>query len=218
MIDAYPDTLAFIDIHDGDGYEVPWGTWRDGFYQAGWTPFSCHDGLIDAWPINTYEAKFLARQAIPTDVTIDVVVFGGGTTRDVKATVCIEPSGAGKTMDVFMAQAVDHYGPVNFDRNMVRDGSNGVEITLAAGECAVVWETIPLDAVSQASPENLKFFVWAQDTVLVYDPQVQYINGTWYGAWFGEVYQGGKALAPFEGVFVDGFESGDTLVWSSTSP
>ena len=35
------------------------------------------------------------------------------------------------------------------------------EITLAAGECAVVWETIPLDAVSQASPENLKFFVWA---------------------------------------------------------
>jgi hypothetical protein len=55
MIDSYPDTLALIEIHDGDSYEVPWGTMRDGVYQAAWTPFSCHDGLEDAWPITTYE-------------------------------------------------------------------------------------------------------------------------------------------------------------------
>lgn len=218
MIDSYPDTLALIAIHDGDSYEVPWGTARDAFYQAAWTPFACWDGLEDAWPINTYEAKFLARQAVPTDVTIDMTVFGGGATRDVKAMVCIEPGGVGKTMDIWMAQVLDHYGPVNFDRNMVRNGSNGVEVTLAPNECALVSESFVLDSVSQASPDTVKFFAWAQDTDLVYDPQVQYISGTWYGAWFGEVYQGAKAVAPFEGVFVDGFESGNTLGWSSTSP
>lgn len=218
MIDTYPDTLAFIAVHDGDGYEVPWGTARDAFYGAAWTPFSCQDGLEDTWPINTYESKFLARQAIPTDVTIDLEVFGAGDLWDVNATVCVEPGGAGKTMDVFMAQVVDHYGPVNFDRNMVQDGSSGVEITLAADECTVVTESFVLNSVSVASPDTVKFMVWAQDPNLVYNPQVQYINGTWYGAWFGEIYQGAKALAPFAGVAEDGFESGNTLGWSSTVP
>ncbi|MCU0305237.1 MAG: hypothetical protein MUC56_14390 [Thermoanaerobaculales bacterium] len=218
MIDAYPNTLAFIAIHDGDSYEVPWGTMRDGVYQAAWTPFDCQDGLYDAWPITSYESKFLARQAIPTDVTIDLEVFGAGTDWNVSAVVCIEPGGTGKTMKVWMAQVLDHYGPANFDRNMVRSGTNGVEITLAPSECTTVTESLTLDSVSQASPDTVKFFAWAQDTVFVYNPQVQYINGTWYGAWFGEIYQGAKALAPFEGAFRDGFEDGTTSAWGSVSP
>ena len=218
MIDDYPDSLAFITIHDGDSYEVPWGTARDAFYGAAWTPFSCHDGLEDGWPINTYETKFLARQAIPTDVTIDMMVFGSGANFDVSATVCIEPTGTGKDLKIWMAQVVDHYGPINFDRNMVQDGSAGQEITLAAGECAVVSESFVLNSVSQASPDTVKFFAWAQNPTLVYDPQVVYIAPNWYGAWFGEVYQGGKATAPFEGIFTDGFESGQTLAWTSTTP
>ena len=218
MIDDYPDTLALISIHDGDAYEVPWGTARDAFYQAAWTPFANWDGLEDAWPINTYESKFIARQAVPTDVTIDMEVFGPAAMWEVRATVCIEPGGTGKTMKVFMAQVLDHYGPTNFDRNMVQDGSAGVEITVAPGECMLVTENFVLNSVSQASPDNVKCFAWAQDPVLVYNPQVQYIPPNWYGAWFGEVYQGGKALAPFQGVFVDGFESGDTLGWSVVTP
>jgi hypothetical protein len=218
MIDTYPDTLALIEIHDGDAYEVPWGTMRDGVYQAAWTPFSCHDGLEDAWPIDTYEAKFLARQVVPTDVTIDMAVFGAGATRDVSALVCIEAGGIGKTMAVWMAQVLDHYGPENFDRNMVRNGSDGVEITLGPGECVVVTETITLDSVSQASPDNVKFFAWAQDTDYVYDPKVQNIGGTWYGAWFGEIYQGAQAAAPFAGVFTDGFEGGTADAWTVVVP
>ena len=218
MIDTYPDTLDLIEIHDGDAFEVPWGTMRDGVYQAAWTPFSCHDGLIDAWPINTYEAKFLARQAIPTDVTIDMVVFGSGGVRDVSATVCIEPTGVGKDLEIWMAQVLDHYGPVNFDRNMVRDGSDGVEITLAPGECAVVNESFVLDSVSLADPDNIKYFAWAQDPVYVYDPEVQYIGGTWYGAWFAEIYQGAKAVAPFAGVFTSDFEDGTTHGWTLVQP
>jgi hypothetical protein len=218
MIDRYPDTLAFIAIHDGDSYEVPWGTARDSFYQAAWTPFSCHDGLEDAWPISTYESKFVARQAIPTDVTIGLDVFQSGSAVDVLASVCVEPGGVGKTMDVFMAQVVDHYGPANFDRNMVRSGTSGVEVTVAAGACVGVTDSITLDSVSQAQPDDIKIIVWAQDTDLVYDPQVQYISGTWYGAYFGEVYQGAKATTPFSGIFRDGFESDNTNAWSYTTP
>jgi hypothetical protein len=218
MIDTYPDTLAFIAINKNDSFQVPWGTMRDNVYDAAWTPFSCHDGLEDAWPISTYETKFLARQAIPTDVTVDVMVFGGGASRTVMATVCIEAGGAGKSMDVWMAQVLDHYGIVNFDRNMVRDGSDGVEITLAPGECSTVTESFVLDAQSQASPDNVKYFAWAQDTNWVYDPEVQYISGQWYGAWFAEVFQGGKALAPFDGILYDDFEDGTTSAWSAVIP
>lgn len=218
MIDNYPDTLALIAIHDGDAYEVPWGTARDAFYQAAWTPFACWDGQQDAWPVNSYEAKFISRQAVPTDVTIDMEVFGSGAMRDVLATVCIEPGGIGRTMMIYMAQVLDHYGPANFDRNMVQTGSSGAEITVAPGECRSVTESFALNSVSQGSPENLKFFAWAQNPLLIFDPQVQYINNQWYGAWFGEVYQGGKALPPFNGLLVDGFESGDTSKWGTVTP
>jgi len=217
MIDTYPDTIAIIEIHDGDAYEVPWGTARDAFYQASWTPCSMQDGLYDGFPPSTYESKFQTRQAVPTDVTIDMAVFGGGVAWNVSATVCIEPTGDGKIMDVWIAQAVDHYGPVNFDRNKVQDGSDGVEISLAAGECAVITEPFVLNSVSATSPENVKFFAWAQDTELVW-AQVMVYGGTPYYAYTAEIYQGGKALAPFEGVFVDGFEFGDTLGWSVVTP
>lgn len=214
MIDAHPDNLALMEIHDGDSYEVPWGTTRDAYYQAGWTPFACWDGLQDAWPINTYESKFLARQAIPTDVTIDVLVFGPADTWSVHATVCVEAGGTGKDMNVWMAQLLDHYGPVNFDRNKVQDGSTATLVSLGPGECTTVVESFTLNALSQASPDDVKFFVWAQDPVKVYDPEVQNIGGTWYGAYFAEVYQAGKALAPFKGVLVNGFETGDFSGWT----
>lgn len=220
MIDTYPDDLSVIEIHVGstDPYVVPWGVARDNnFYQSSWTPCSMQDGLIDGFPPSTYESKFLTRQAVPTDVTIDMAVFGGGVAWNVRATVCIEPTGNGKIMDVWMAQVVDHYGPTYFNRNKVQDGSAGVEISLAAGECATVTEPFVLNSVSAASPENVKFFAWAQDTVLVWS-QVMVYSGNPYYANTAEIYQGGKALAPFAGVFVDGFETEDTLRWSSVTP
>jgi hypothetical protein len=188
---------------------------RANLYEVYWIPHSVHDGLYDAGSWTTYEAKFLARQAVPTDVTVDMMVMGAGDTWNVSALVCIEPGGSGKTMKVWMAQVVDHYGPVNFERNMVRNGSNGVEITLAPTECATVTESFVLDSVSLASPENVKFFAWAQDPVFVWAP---YPSPPPAGYSWAEIYQGGKALAPFEGVFVDGFESGDALGWSVVTP
>lgn len=218
MIDAHPDTLALFEMHKTDGYQVPWGdSRRTSHYGVGWTPCSIHDGLYDAFPYTQYDTKFQTRQAVPTDVTIDMTVFGGGDTWDVSATICIEPTGTGKTMDVWMVQAIDHYGPANFDRNKVQEGSSGDEITLAAGECITVTNSFTLTGPSLADPDNVKFFSWAQDTEKVWGELMNW-GGDSFEGYISEIYQGAKALAPFEGVFVDGFEAGDTAAWSSVIP
>jgi len=121
-------------------------------------------------------------------------------------------------MMIWMAQLLDHYGPTDFDRNKVQNGSSGAEITLAPGQCTTVYETIELNSASQAAPDKLKFVVWAQNPTLIWNPQVQYIPPNWYGANFGEIYQGGNALPPFDGIFVDGFDNGETSAWSSAVP
>jgi hypothetical protein len=187
---------------------------RAGLYSLQYIPHSVQDGLYKADPYTTYESKFLARQVVTTDVTVDMTVMGAGDTWNVSAFVCIEAGGTGKTMNIWMARVLDHYGPANFERNMVRDGSDATEITLAPAECATVNKSfLILDSPSQSSPENVKFFAWAQDPTYVWDPTSPPV-----GAAFAEVYQASKALAPFEGVFVDGFETGDESNWSVVTP
>jgi hypothetical protein len=215
MITNHPDTLGAIYIHVSDSYSTPFGNLRDSLYGATWVPSNVQDGLTDGWPIGSYESKFLARQAVPTDVTIDMTVFGAGDIFDVKATVCIEPGGTGKIMDVWIAQVLDNYGPAAYERNIAQDGNNGVEVSLAAGECTTVSHSILLNAASAAQPDDVKFFAWAQDSVWVWDPN--FLPGVG-GANTAEIYQGSKALPPFEGIFTDGFESGDTLAWTAAVP
>jgi len=187
---------------------------RAGLYSFSYIPHSVHDGLYKADPYTTYESKFLTRQAVTTDVTVEMTVMGAGDAWSVSALVCIEPGGAGKTMKIWMARVLDHYGPANFERNMVRDGSDATEIALAPAECATVTKSfVILDVPSQSSPENVKFIAWAQDPTYVWDP-----NSPPVGAAFAEIYQASKALAPFAGVFIDGFEAGDTMRWSSATP
>lgn len=205
-------------IYTAAPYAVPWGTARKAMYQFGYVPQHTQDGLKDGWPIANYESNFLTRRDVPTDVTIDVMVFGAGADYDVYATVCIEPTGTGKTMDVWMAQVADHYGPVNHDRNMVQDGSYGAEITLAPGECTTVVESFVLNAASLGTPDTVKFMVWTQDTNWVFEPEYFNNSGTWLSAYVAEIYQAAKALRPFEGVFVDNYEDGTTDAWSVVMP
>lgn len=217
MIDSYPDTLAAIETHlsGSDPYTVPWGNMRAMLYNFQYIPHSIHDGLYKADPYTTYESKFLARQAVATDVTVDLAVFGAGDTWRVTANVCIESGGTGKTMKIWVAQVLDHFQlpPQAPTRNALRNGSAGVEITLAPDECADVTEVLVLDAYSLASPENVKFFAWAQNPTFTWDPTSPPV-----GASFAEIYQGAKALAPFAGVMRDDFEDGTTAAWELTVP
>ena len=190
---------------------------RANLYDVYYIPHSVHDGLYDADPYQTYESKFLTRQAVPTDVTIDMSVFGSGDTWNVNLQVCIEAGGVGKTMKIWVAQLLDHYTipPEDPTRNALRTGNAGVEITLAADECVELTEIFVLDTPSLSSPDDVKFFAWAQDPIFVWVPGPPTPPG---GYSWAEVYQADKALAPFEGVFVDDFEAGDTLRWSLVTP
>lgn len=190
---------------------------RANLYGVYWIPWSVQDGLYDANPYPTYESQFLTRQAVATNVTIDMAVVGSGDTWDVNVQVCIEAGGVGKTMKVWVAQTLDHYvvPPEDPSRNVLQTGNTGVEVTLAADECVQLTETFVLDPPSVASPENVKFFVWAQDPTFVWSPNPTPPPNGYYWA---EVYQADKAVAPFPGVFIDGFETGDTLGWSAASP
>jgi hypothetical protein len=217
LIDTYPDTFAGINVHLSDAYATSWGDMRWDLYDGYYIPHSVHDGLYDADPYTTYETKFLTRQAVPTDVTIDTQVFGGGDTWKVYVEVCIEAGGVGKDLKIWVAQILDHYliGTGSPVRNALQTGNAGVDVTLAPDQCAYLTETFVLDAPSVAQPDDVKFFAWAQDPTFF---QVPTSGPPWgYYSW-SEVHQAAKALAPFEGVFTDGLEDGTTDAWSSVVP
>ena len=110
-MDNYEDSFAFVQYHGNDGYETPWSNGRFGFYGVTAFPTSWFDGTIErvgAWPFSTYRADFLNRRNVATDVTIDLTASPRGTQAyDVRAQVCVEPGGAGKSMRIYIVQVLD---------------------------------------------------------------------------------------------------------------
>ena len=214
LIDEYPDTFAAIYFHvSGDGYDKPWGNDRGALFYDIWSdgvPWLAYDGLWDAWPIDTYESKLNLRQAITTDVTIEM----GGVeadpvshTFDVTARVCVEPDGVGRALRVYMIQALDHFpAEPSYERNCFLQAATTEDVTIAAGECAEVVRAFTFDSVSWARPSDIRIVAWAQAPLDVAP---------------AEVAQARVMRWPFSAlgsVFVDGFESGDTSGWSTTAP
>ncbi len=207
MIDDYPDTYASISVHVGsDGYDIPWGNSRGDFYGANLIPWLAYDGLEDAWPISTYESKFITRQAVPTDVTIALngVRTTVAATYDVTADVCVEAGGTTKDMRIYMVQVLDHYPTTAaYYRNCLMQGATTEDLNIAAGACTQVTRTFTLDAVSLANEEDVKVFAWAQEQLDAYP---------------AEIFQAAKLfLGPIIPVFADGFEGGTLDGWSAVT-
>jgi hypothetical protein len=211
-MDANPTTFAVYQIHWQDPpYTVPWGTQRGAFYGniADGTPWFAYDGLWDAWPIETYGTKLAQRQAVATDVTIDL--YGaetGSQTYDVTAHVCVEAAGAGKAMRVYLVHALDHWPVVAGynERNTLREGATTEDVTLAPGECADVTRTFVFDATSWAQQSDIRIVAWAQTPATSYPALV---------------HQAKVMSWPFQlpgEVFADGFEAGNTSGWSAVMP
>lgn len=165
-------TWAVLWVHDGDIYQVPWGHARDGWYGVTAYPTFFNDGTDAGFPAPPWETSFLARQPVPTDVTIEL--FGdqvSGATFDITLNVCIEATGTGKPVRIFMVQVLDHWpevSPYQYSRNCVMqaaDEPHGTEpvVTLAPGECETVIRTMTFDATSWARQENIKIIAWAQE-------------------------------------------------------
>lgn len=218
LIDDNPGTFAVLRMHiwedaAHDYLETPWGNQRLLFYDVGSSgvPWFAYDGLFDAWPINTYASKLAQRQAVPTDVTIDLWgVETSAQTYDLTAEVCIEAGGAGKTMTVYMVEVLDHYPATpTYYRNTLRQAATTEDVTLAEGECAQVTRTFVFDTTSWAQQTDIKIIAWAQTPAAAYPAEVHQAAET---AW---PFSGG---APDPPIFEDGFESGDTTMWSSDVP
>ena len=206
MMDTYPDTFAVIYYHMTDGYETPWGTDRgENFYNI-WSdgiPWLAYDGLFDAWPINTYETKFITRQAVPTDVTVALLRTQiGSDTFEYTSEVCVEAGGVEKTMRVYMVQVLDHRpSSPYYYRNCFMQAAQTEDIIVSPGECQGVTRTFTFDATSMLKPLEIEIISWAQEP----------LDGI-----PAEVHQAAKDR-PFL-VFANGLESGDTTSWSATMP
>ena len=208
LITNYPKFVV-VEYHVQDAYAEPWGETRGEFYDI-WAlgiPWFAYDGLWDAWPIDTYESKLQQRLAVPTDVTLELSgVELAADTWEFTAEVCVEAGGAGKDMRIYMVQALDKYPvPPAYSRNTFQQAAATEDVTVAAGACAEVVRTFTFDALSMATPEEIRVMAWAQAPL----PGIP-----------ADVHQAAQLKWPFvEGpMFADGFESGDTAAWSATVP
>jgi len=208
LITNYPKFVV-VEYHVQDAYAEPWGEARGEFYDI-WAlgiPWFAYDGLWDAWPIDTYESKLQQRLAVPTDVTLELSgVELAADTWEFTAEVCVEAGGAGKDMRIYMVQALDKYPvPPAYSRNTFQQAAATEDVTVAAGACAEVVRTFTFDALSMATPEEIRVMAWAQAPL----PGIP-----------ADVHQAAQLKWPFAeaAMFADGFESGDTAAWSATVP
>ncbi|MFH1418985.1 MAG: hypothetical protein ABII12_11965, partial [Planctomycetota bacterium] len=165
-----------------------------------YAPTNLQDGLADAWPIATYTSKFLSRQSVSTDVTLELSGNQvGGSTYEITLDVCIEAGGTGKTMRIYMVQVLDHWpviaAPHNTQRNNFKQAANthGNEpvVTLAAGECDTIVHTFTFDGDSMAQPSDIKIIAWAQENGTAAAPVEPLVPDV-------EVYQAAVMVWPFE--------------------
>lgn len=208
LITNYPRFIV-VEYHVQDAYALPWGESRGNFYNI-WAlgiPWFAYDGLWDAWPINLYETNLQQRLAVPTDVTLELSgVELAADTWEFTAEVCVEASGVGKEMRIYMVQALDKYpASLAYSRNTFQQAATTEDVTVAAGACVDVVRTFTFDALSMASPEDIVVMAWAQQPL----PGIP-----------AEVHQAAQLKWPFvEGeMFADGFESGDLSAWSAVVP
>jgi hypothetical protein len=209
LLTNYP-SFVVVEYHVQDApWSLPWGEARGNFYNI-WSdgiPWFAYDGLWDAWPINTYESKLQQRLAVPTDVTLELSgVELAADTWEFTAEVCVEAGGAGKDMRIYMVQALDKYPvPPAYSRNSFQQAAATEDVTVAAGACTEVVRTFTFDALSMATPEEIRVMAWAQAP----------LDGI-----PAEVHQAAQLAWPFaeSSTFSDGFESGDTAAWSATVP
>jgi hypothetical protein len=182
LIDAYPNSFAVIEHHFIDN-ETPWGLARANYYQVIYVPWFMHDGLVETWPIETYESLFLARQQVTTPVVMEVgAALIEGHTYEVQLRTSLEPSAPEPLAVRTYAVLVEDYYPAypSYSRNGFRTATDTADFTLAPGESR--FEARIIELPGDANVENLRIIAWAQ----MPEPLGP-----------AEVYQAAKAVWPF---------------------
>ncbi len=115
----YPDDVILLEMHVGDGYDIPWGDpTRMNFYGVDAIPTALFDGgsphvgaLSGLQPTyDWYDEALQSRLDVPTDVTIDISAVQTGTQSfDVTTTIGIEAGGQSKRLQLYLVEALDHW-------------------------------------------------------------------------------------------------------------
>jgi thiol-disulfide isomerase/thioredoxin len=167
--DEYPTGIAVLQVHVFDNVTLAWGTDRFNSYPN-------HPGIPDVWFDGTlqelgadpeiydvYLDLFNQRQAVPTDVTVEI---GGEQTGEQTFTfqvrVCLAPGGAPKPVRVYLVQALDHYPSGAHYRNCLMGVTPTEDLNLGTGQCQVIERTFTFDSTSWANQSNIRMFAWAQ--------------------------------------------------------
>jgi hypothetical protein len=215
--DYYPDNFKLLTIHLAPPLEIPWGSQRWSFYYVppGYIPRIEVDGVLNyigypGGPPGVWGNLINNRLAVPTDITIDVSLQQVvDQTFDIVANVCMEPSGAARTVRVWSVQLLDFwpaYAPPGYPdryRNCVMWAPLvPQDIALAPDECVEVVETVTFDSDSWDNKQNIEVVVWAQEPAASPPAEVYQVGSAEYG----------------DHIFTDGFESGDVSAWSTAVP
>ncbi|MFH1747618.1 MAG: thrombospondin type 3 repeat-containing protein [Planctomycetota bacterium] len=174
MIQNYGDTLAVVQYHYGDMYAVPWGTARAAFYGVTETPWALFDGVAEvigevpdvAQQYGRYEAEYIARQSLATDVTIELHAYPViDQTYRVSARVCLEAGGTARTVRLYTVQVLDNWPSYEefFSRYGFKQGAEPVDVYLEPGECQTVFSYFTFDFTSWQNQEDIRFVAWAQE-------------------------------------------------------
>jgi hypothetical protein len=169
--DEYPEELAVLQIYYYDPpYTIPWGTAR--FYS-----YPNHPNIPDVWFDGVlqklgadpqvywvYLDMFNARQAVPTDVTVEI---GGqqlsGPTFTFQVRVCLQPDGVPRPVRVYLVRALDHFPPGGAHyRNCLREAAPTEDINLVPGQCQVVERTMTFESESWTHQADIRVLAWVQ--------------------------------------------------------
>ncbi|HNQ23244.1 MAG TPA: hypothetical protein PKK06_09140 [Phycisphaerae bacterium] len=169
MLNNFPQSFAFVQIHHGDNYATTWGNTRANFYtDFGAYPTSYQDGMLQregAYGYSTYYNDFITRRAVSTDVTIELTGMQvSGATHEIRANVCLESTGTAKTVRIYIVQLLDYWPTVvNYSRNGFKQAATTQDLALTPGQCQQVTRTMTFDANSWADPNNIVIIAWAQE-------------------------------------------------------
>lgn len=207
LFDANPDTFVPIFYQFNDPYYRPWAWTRALFYVPSGTFYTpqIHVDGVDGGVGSGYFLTLLAqdvaaRQAVPTDVTVDIAADLSGFSLQVEGTVCVEAGGTAKDLRVYVVQVLDHFPPqATYYRNCFRQVYT-VDVHVDAGACVEVGRTFTVTSDDTAAPRNIGVVVWAQEPLATAP---------------AEVHQVGM-LYPV--IFRSDFETGDFAGWSVVEP
>lgn len=225
MQDLYPDTIALLQEHvsSSDAYAIAWGKSRFVSYPiTGSIPTTFYDGtfrLVGTDPnegggdYDTYLNAYLDRQAVPTDVTLELgaesedkppfehgFAFDGGPTFTFRARVGIPEGAPPRTVWVYIVRALDYYPfphTYTYYRNCLMEAAATEEVNLVPGERVTVERTMTFDPASWAQKNDIRVLAWVQ------------VPGT---SGYREVYQARKIDWPLPPLFPVGDTNCDEIL------